>query len=81
MESCPEGLSSTLKSCYYLDEGVKRSYRCTEGWVLFDESEPEVIVYTNQDRPYKVGIYHCYPSEGCCRAYGLLTNDCVEMVG
>ena len=35
----------------------------------------------SQDKPFRQGSYHCYPDEGCCREYGLLTNDCIPMGG
>ena len=78
---CGEGFSSSGITCYNLDEnGVKKGTRCFEGWVLLGEVEPpEVPIRRESDKPYKSGIYHCYPQEECCRAYGLLTNECVPI--
>jgi hypothetical protein len=81
IESCPEGLSPTLKSCYYMDGDTKRSFVCKEGWILYEEEPvtPPPPPQDNDKKPYKSGSYHCYPSFGCCREHGLLSNDCVPM--
>ena len=70
--SCPAGLSSTLKSCYYWDEdGVKRSYVCYEGWVPY---EPDDVVDDIEMTNSGCGDYFCYPNTDYCRLGGILSN-------
>ena len=80
--SCPsrsitkycDTLSSTGKTCYFLENNIRKNTLCSEGWVLQSQPQPVPVVVTIPQNNY-----HCYPEKGYCRLNGLLTNPTVPI--